>query len=131
MTTSNKTLRTPLSRVRGLGAAGEGTDHFWKQRLTAIANIPLMLLFVGYMIAGLQTDHAGFTGMLASPVGASLFILMIVSGIFHMRLGMQTIIEDYVHSEGSKLACLMANTFFCVVAGLIGVISVLMIAFGG
>lgn len=131
MASTDKTLRTPLSRVRGLGSAGEGTDHFWKQRLTAIANIPLMLMFVGYMIAGLKTDHAGFTAMLASPVPVALFILMIVSGVYHMRLGMQTIIEDYVHTEGSKLVLLMGNTFFCALAGLVGVISVLMIAFGG
>jgi succinate dehydrogenase / fumarate reductase membrane anchor subunit len=117
--------------VRGLGAAGEGTDHFWKQRLTAIANIPLMLIFVGYMIAGLKTDHAGFTMMLSSPVAAALFILMIVSGVYHMRLGMQTIIEDYIHTEATKIALLVSNTFFCALTGLIGVISVLMIAFGG
>jgi succinate dehydrogenase / fumarate reductase membrane anchor subunit len=131
MASNPKTLRTPLSHVRGLGAAGEGTDHFWKQRLTAIANIPLMLIFVGYMIAGLKTDHAGFTMMLSSPVAAALFILMIVSGVYHMRLGMQTIIEDYIHTEATKIALLVSNTFFCALTGLIGVISVLMIAFGG
>lgn len=131
MTSSHKTLRTPLSRVRGLGAAGEGTDHFWKQRLTAIANIPLMLMFVAYMIAGLKSDHAGFTAMLGSPIAVALFILMIVSGVYHMRLGMQTIIEDYAHAEASKLTLLVCNTFFCALIGLIGVISVLMIAFGG
>ncbi|MEM8876496.1 MAG: succinate dehydrogenase, hydrophobic membrane anchor protein [Pseudomonadota bacterium] len=131
MASPGKTLRTPLSRVRGLGSAGEGTDHFWKQRLTAIANIPLMMMFVGYLIAGLKTDHAGFVAMLSSPIPVALFILMIVSGVYHMRLGMQTIIEDYVPEEGSKLVLLMGNTFFCALAGLVGVISVLMIAFGG
>ena len=124
-------MRTPLSRVRGLGSAHEGTGHFWKQRLTAVANIPLTLGLVWFVICALGSSHAQFVASVGNPLVAALLILLIVSGAVHMKLGMQVIIEDYVHGEGAKLAAIMGNIFFCVTAELIGVLAVLKLSFGG
>ena len=124
-------MRTPLSRVRGLGSAGEGTGHFWKQRLTGVANVPLVLGFVWFVICGLGSTQAEFAARVSSPLVAAMLILFIVSGVVHMKLGMQVIIEDYVHGEGAKLAALMGNIFFFTAAGLVGVLAVLKLAFGG
>jgi succinate dehydrogenase / fumarate reductase membrane anchor subunit len=126
-----KDLRTPLGRVRGLGSARQGTTHFWRQRLTAIANIPLTLFFVGLIIAlngaGYDETRAALSGLLV-PVA---LILLLGAALVHMRLGMQTIIEDYVSSDGTKVALLMLNTFFSIAIGAIGLFSILKLAFGG
>lgn len=124
-------MRTSLSRVRGLGSARDGTGHFWKQRLTAVANVPLMLAFVWFVVCGIGKTQAEFAASVSSPLVAAMLILVIVSGAFHMKLGMQVIIEDYVHGEGAKVAALMANIFFCAAAALVGVLAVLKLAFGG
>ncbi|MEM8812546.1 MAG: succinate dehydrogenase, hydrophobic membrane anchor protein [Pseudomonadota bacterium] len=124
-------MRTPLSKVRGLGSAKEGTDHFWMQRLTGVANIPLMIFFVFLVVGMSGADHEAAASMIGSPIVAIVLLLMLVSGLYHMRLGMQTIIEDYVHAEGVKIACLMANTFFTVAVGAACVYAVLKISFGG
>ncbi len=123
-------LRTPLGKVRGSGTAREGIEHFWRQRLTAIANVPLVLFFVGLLISLNGADHATVRSVLANPLVAVLMILMIGSALYHMRLGMQVIIEDYVHGEGAKLALLVANTFFTVIIGAISTFAVLKMAFG-
>ena len=99
-------MRTPLGKVRGLGSAREGTGHFWHQRLTAIANIPLILFFVGFLISLNGASYAEVRDSTGQPAGGLVMILVLVSGLYHMRLGMQVIIEDYVHGEGSKLALL-------------------------
>ncbi len=124
-------MRTPLSQVRGLGSAKEGTDHFWKQRLTGVANIPLTLFFVFLVIAMIGRDHVGAAALIASPLVAIILLMMIVSGLYHMRLGMQTIIEDYVNAEAMKIVMLMLNTFFTVAIGAACIFAVLKISFGG
>lgn len=110
-------MRTPLKNVRRLGSAKEGADHFWMQRVTAVANLFLALYLV-WLIAGLAgADYATVKSALASPVNAVLLGLLVISATFHMRLGMQVIIEDYVTGEGSKIVLLLANNFFAIVVG--------------
>src|SRR4029077_17812622 len=107
-------LSTPLARVRGLGSAKSGTEHFWRQRLTAVANVPLTIAFVLIVVSLLGRNHAAVTQILGSPLAAVILLLFILSIAIHMRIGMQVIIEDYVHDEGRKLVLLMANTFFAI-----------------
>lgn len=122
--------RTPLGQVRGLGSAKEGTDHFWRQRVTGIANLILVcfVLVVLVKIAGANYETVQRT--LARPQNAIAILLLVLSGIIHMRLGMQTIIEDYVHSEGRKFLALLANTFFAITVGLTCVFAILKLSFG-
>jgi succinate dehydrogenase / fumarate reductase membrane anchor subunit len=122
--------RTPLARVRGLGSAHEGTQHFWRQRVTAVSNLFLVcfLLFLVVKLAG--QDHASVRAALSHPLYAIPILLLVVSGVVHMRLGMQTIIEDYVHSEGSKVVALMLNTFFATAIALTCAFAVLKLSFG-
>ena len=124
-------MRTPLAKVRGLGSAREGTGHFWRQRLTAIANIPLILFFVGFLIAINGAAYADVHASLANPLVALALILALVSVLYHMRLGMQAIIEDYVLGEGMRLVLMLLNTFFPIVVGAIAVFALLKLAFGG
>jgi succinate dehydrogenase / fumarate reductase, membrane anchor subunit len=123
-------LRTPLARVRGLGSAKEGTDHFWRQRLTAVANIVLISYLIVLLARYAGADFATVKSVLSRPYNSVALLLLIVSATIHMRLGMQTIIEDYVHSEGSKVAALMLNTFFAIMVGVTCAFAVLKLSFG-
>lgn len=107
-------MRTPLKNVRHLGSAKEGTDHFWRQRMSAVALLILTPLFVAMIVFGSTLGYADIKQVLRSPIVTMLLALYIGAGLFHMRLGMQTIIEDYVHSEGKKIVLLMLNTFFVI-----------------
>jgi len=122
-------MSTPLSRVRGLGSARSGTEHFWLQRLTAVANLPLTIAFVVIVVALLGRNHAAVVQILGSPLIAVLMLLFIVSITTHMLIGMQVIIEDYVHEEGPRLALLIANTFFAVAVALASAFAILMLSF--
>ena len=122
-------MRTPLKNVRSLGSAKEGTDHFWRQRVTAVANLILMPLFVILVVSLVGRDFGDVRRALAHPLVAIPMVLFIGAALVHMRLGMQTIIEDYVHSEGRKIVCLMLNTFFVITVGAIAIYSLLKLSF--
>ncbi len=124
-------MRTPLGKVRGLGSAKDGTEHFWQQRLTAIANIPLLVFLVWLLVSLYGRDHASVVATLSSPLVAIALLLAIISVFYHMRLGMQTIIEDYVHHEGRKIALLIGNNFFTIAVGAVCVFCALKLGFGG
>jgi succinate dehydrogenase / fumarate reductase, membrane anchor subunit len=126
----SRAMRTPLKNVRSLGSAKEGAAHFWQQRMTAIANLFLTMFMVGLLVRLLGADYATVRATLANPIIALLLLALVLSGIFHMRLGMQVIIEDYVRSEGAKLMCLMLNTFFAIAIGLTCVFAILKLSFG-
>jgi succinate dehydrogenase / fumarate reductase membrane anchor subunit len=123
-------MSTPLGRVRGLGAARSGTEHFWRQRLTAVANVPLTIAFVLILVSLLRSNHAGAAQILGSPLVAIIMLLFIVSITSHMRIGMQVVIEDYVHDERLKLVALMANTFFSLAVALASAYGILKLSFG-
>lgn len=131
MSGSNNNMMTPLKKVRGLGSAHEGTMHFWRQRLTAIALVPLTLFFVGLIVALNGADFDTTRAVLANPLVALVLALMMIAGLIHMRLGMQSVIEDYVHGEGAKLACLVLNTFFSFAVGAMAIFALLKLTFGG
>ncbi|MCV0394440.1 MAG: succinate dehydrogenase, hydrophobic membrane anchor protein [Rhizobiaceae bacterium] len=124
-------FRTPLGRVRGLGSAKDGTGTFWRQRLTAVANVPLLLFFVGLLISLNGATYDEVRAALASPLVAVVLILVILSAFVHMAIGMKEIIEDYAHDEGVKVALVIANIFFVTVVGAACVFSILKLAFGG
>jgi succinate dehydrogenase / fumarate reductase, membrane anchor subunit len=123
-------MRTPLGRVRGLGSARSGTGHFWQQRLTAIAAVPLTIAGVVLVISLTGRSYPAVKQILASPLVAVLMLLFILSNLVHMKIGMQVIIEDYVHDEKQKLTLLVLNTFFSYAIGLACVFAVLKISFG-
>jgi len=126
-----KSLRTPLARVRHLGSAKSGTAHWWAQRVTAIALVPLSIWFIASVVALAGANYATVAAWLGSPIPAGLMILLIVATFHHAQLGLQVVIEDYVHHEGLKLASILAVKGAAIVLALASVLSVLTLLFGG
>ncbi len=124
-------MRSPLGRVRGLGSAREGVGHWWAQRMTSLALVPLALWFVAALVTLTGADHATARAWIGSPVPAALLVLLIVAAFYHGALGIQVIIEDYIHHEGVKVAALIAVNAVSLLLGLTGVLAVLTILFGG
>ena len=125
-----KSMRTPLSRVRSLGASHSGTSDFWRQRMTAVAMVLLMVPVIVVVMMLLGRNQAGAAQILGSAPIAIIMLLFIVASTWHMRIGMQVVIEDYVHSEMVKLACVMANNFFCFAVALASVYAILKLSSG-
>ena len=123
-------MRTPMSRVRGLGAAHTGTQDFWRQRLTSVAGIPLCIAAIVIVIGLLGRSHAAVVQILGSPIVAIIMLLFIINIVYHMWIGMQEIIVDYVHEDKLKLATLLGNTFFCFAIGLSSAFAILKLSFG-
>jgi succinate dehydrogenase / fumarate reductase membrane anchor subunit len=122
-------LRTPLGQVRGLGAAHEGTDIFWVQRLTSIASIPLTLFLVGSCLYLIGADYEAARAYISSVFVAPALILVVVVFIWHMHIGMKEILVDYVHAPAFKFASLISNTMFSVLLGLVCVYAILKLCF--
>lgn len=127
---SPKSMRTPLGRVRSLGASHSGTSDFWRQRLTAVAMLLLMIPVIIIVMMLLGRNQAGAAQILGSPLVAILMLLFIVASVWHMKIGMQVVLEDYVHDEKVKLISIMANNFFCVVVALASIYAILKLSSG-
>lgn len=124
-------IRTPLARARGLGSARSGTHHWWLQRITAVALVPLAVWFVvGLVVIG-GADHATAIAWVGHPVSAVLLVLAVAFGFWHGQLGLQVVIEDYVHGEGCRVALLLVMKGAALVLALAAILSVLRVALGG
>jgi succinate dehydrogenase / fumarate reductase, membrane anchor subunit len=123
-------MQTPLKQVRGLGAAKSGTEHFWQQRVTAIANVPLVLFLLWFIVSHLGAARADVVSSLKNPIISVLMISALASIFWHMRLGMQVVIEDYVHGHGRKLAAVIGNSIFVAVMFALAAYSILKMSFG-
>ena len=123
-------MRTPMRCVRGLGTARSGTVHFWYQRVTSVAGIPLCIAAIIIVIALLGRSHAAVVQVLGSPIVAIIMLLFIINIVYHMWIGMQEIIVDYVHEDKLKLATLLGNTFFCFAIGIASAFAILKLSFG-
>ena len=123
--------RTPLARVRGLGSAKDGVGHWWAQRLTAIALIPLVVWFAISLVMLSGADYTVVRAWIGSPLVMMLLILTIGIGLHHGQLGLQVVIEDYVGNDGWKLALIVIVKFIAVLFGLGAIVAILRIGFGG
>lgn len=123
-------MRTPLARVRNLGSSHSGTKDFWRQRMTAVAMILLIIPVLAVVLMLVGRNHAGAAQILGSLPVAIILLLFIVASTWHMKIGVQIVIEDYVHSEKLKLASIMANNFFCIAVALASIYAILKLSSG-
>jgi succinate dehydrogenase / fumarate reductase membrane anchor subunit len=126
-----KSMRSEISRVRGLGAAKEGVQHWWAQRLTAIALIPLGLWLVASLVCYAGADQAGIALWLGSPFTLVALLLTVVAAFYHAALGLQVVIEDYVHARAAKLALIIFVQFAAFALAASAIVSLLIVAFAG
>jgi succinate dehydrogenase / fumarate reductase, membrane anchor subunit len=125
-----KSMRTPLGRVRNLGASHSGTTDFWRQRITAVAMVLLIVPVIVIVMMMLGSNHAAAIQVLGSPLVAIILLLFIIASAWHMKIGMQVVIEDYVHNEQLKLAAIMANNFFAFAVALASIYAILKLSSG-
>jgi succinate dehydrogenase / fumarate reductase membrane anchor subunit len=124
-------METPISRVRGLGSAKSGAHHWWLERLTSISTLALFVWFLASIFRLPTLDHEAVVTWLSSPMAAVPMLLLIVSTFWHLKLGLQVVVEDYVHEGGLKLFSITLINFFAIALGALAFFSVLKIAFGG
>jgi succinate dehydrogenase / fumarate reductase membrane anchor subunit len=122
-------MKTPLGKVLGLGSAKSGTEHWWLQRVTAIANLPLVVFFITFILWHLGADRAALMASVKHPLVAIALALSFLSVLWHMRLGMQVVIEDYVHGAW-RIPCLLGNLFFTTALGMAALYAILALSFG-
>lgn len=122
--------KTPLGQVLGLGSAKSGTEHWWAQRVTAIAGIPLVIFLIGFIVMHVGASRAEVVASVKNPIIAILLALTVINLCWHMRLGLQVVIEDYIHGHGTKIAALLLNTFFTVAMGAAALYAILKMSFG-
>ena len=123
-------MKSELGKVQGLGSAHDGTQHFFMQRVTAIANVPLVIFLLYFVIAHLGTGRAAVVASIKNPFAALALCLALISICWHMKLGLQMVIEDYVHGYGAKLISLLMNIFFAFGLCGLGVFAILKMSFG-
>ena len=123
-------MRTPLARVKGLGASGHGVEHWWIHRMTAVSNVPLIIAFVIIVAALAGSSYEGAVAIVSHPLTAILLLLAVISVTNHMRLGMQIVIEDYVHDKGYKIAAVIANNFYAVIIAVACIYAILKVSLG-
>ena len=128
--TAAKSMRTPLGRVRNLGASHSGTSDFWRQRLTAVAMILLIIPVIAVVMMLLGRNQAGAAQILGSPLVAIVLLLFIVASVWHMKIGMQVVLEDYVQDEKIKLIAIMANNFFSIAVALASTYAIIKLSSG-
>jgi len=122
-------MATPLKRVRGLGTAHHGTETFWRQRLTAVANVPLIIFLIFSIVTNIGAPYDEVRAYLAHPLVALAFVALILSAAIHMRIGLKEIIEDYVHG-GARIVAILLATFFAVGVGLASLLAIVKISLG-
>jgi succinate dehydrogenase / fumarate reductase membrane anchor subunit len=127
---ASTSMRTPLGRVRSLGAAHSGTSDFWRQRLTGVAMTLLMIPGIAVVMMVLGRNQAGAAQILGSPWVALILLLFIIASTWHMKIGMQVVLEDYVHNEKLKLAAIMANNFFAFAVALASIYAIFRLSSG-
>ena len=127
---SPRSMRTPLGRVRNLGSSHSGTTDFWRQRLTAVAMMLLIVPVVVIILMLIGRNQAGAAQILGSPLIAIIMILFIIASVWHMKIGMQVVLEDYVTNEKIKLVAIIANTFFCIAVGLASIYAIFKLSSG-
>jgi succinate dehydrogenase / fumarate reductase membrane anchor subunit len=123
-------MATPLAKARGLGSAHRGAETFWRQRMTAVANIPLVIFLILSIVTHIGADYATVRAYLAQPLVALAMLALVISASIHMRIGLKEIIEDYVHGEGAKVAALLLANFFAVGVGLASALALVKISLG-
>jgi succinate dehydrogenase / fumarate reductase membrane anchor subunit len=124
-------IQTPIARVRGLGSAEAGAHHWWLERLTSVSTF---LLFVWLVVALLRLpdlEHRTIAMWLGSPLAAVPMLLLVISTFWHLKLGLQVVVEDYVHDEGNRLFSLILVNFAAILAAAFAIFAILKIAFGG
>ncbi len=122
--------QTPLAKARGHGSAKDGTRHFWYQRLTAVALVPLTLWIMVSIMMMASLDHASVVAWMSSPINSVLLLIFILALFFHAQLGVQVVIEDYIDSEWQKIACIILIKFLAILAGTASALAILKVFLG-